>query len=306
MTRSARESFGAACHEIQRAVIDCLAVLTLRDSVTAIVTCQTRTQMHKRCSPPSRSVQRRGISIPHRPMAVTSDQRLAVSIFTVIMATLVPTALPAQQTIINMPSVDQTERGRFFALHETQARNWDGASFWYTTNFLTYGVTENLEVAVTVYNAGTPRAANTVLGTGWKGRRALFPSRGWATRTEASVFAGQMVLTSLRGRGVGLWNYGAVSARVPQTRTRFVAGVSNGTRQLFKQNTTHAMVSLEQPLPAHLTFVTEWWSGTHDLADLVPGLTWHRGRWIAVAGYKISNTPGSRTNGIILELGRKF
>lgn len=65
-------------------------------------------------------------------------------------------------------------------------------------------------------------------------------------------------------------------------------------------------MSLEQPLPAHVTFVTEWWSGTHDFADLVPGLTWHSGQWIAVAGYKFSNIPGTKTDGIILELGRKF
>jgi hypothetical protein len=212
----------------------------------------------------------------------------------------------SQQTIINMPSVDQTERGRVFALHESQARNWDGASFWYTTNFVTYGVTDNFEAAVTVYNAGSPTAPNTVVGTGWKGRRALLPAQQWARTAEVHAFAGQMVLTSVRGKGVGLWNYAALSARAPLARTRFVAGVSNGSRQLFKKQTTHAIVSLEQPLPAHLTFVTEWWSGTHDFADLVPGVTWHSGRWIVVAAYKLSNVPGTRTDGVILELGRKF
>jgi len=215
-------------------------------------------------------------------------------------------AADAQQTIINLPSVDQTERGRFFALHESQVRTWGDRSFWYQTNFFTYGATENLEVAVTVYNTGSPRALNTVLGTGWKGRRRILPSQSWAARSEATVFGGQMLLTSLRGQGVGLWNYAAGSARIPVMRTRFVAGISNGTRELFKKNTTHAIVSLEQPLPGHLTFVTEWWSGSHDLADLVPGFTWHTGRWIVVAGYKISNTPGSRTDGVILELGRHF
>ncbi|MBC7562289.1 MAG: hypothetical protein H7305_05165 [Gemmatimonadaceae bacterium] len=51
----------------------------------------------------------------------------------------------------------------------------------------------------------------------------------------------------------------------------------------------------------HLTFVTVWWSGTHDLADLAPGLTEHGGRWIAVANRKILNIPGSRTDEIIFE-----
>ena len=51
----------------------------------------------------------------------------------------------------------------------------------------------------------------------------------------------------------------------------------------------------------HLTFVTVWWSGTHDLADLAPGLTEHGGRWIAVANCKILNIPGSRKDEIIFE-----
>ena len=85
-----------------------------------------------------------------------------------------------------------------------------------------------------------------------------------------------------------------------------LAGTSQGTRQLFNQNTTHAMLSLEQSLAAHFTFVTEWWSGTHNYADLVPRLTWHSGRWISVAACKLSNVAGSRSDGIILELGRKF
>jgi hypothetical protein len=223
-----------------------------------------------------------------------------------LLLALMSRQLFAQQTIINMPSVDQTERGRFFALHESQARNWDGNSFWLTTNFFTYGITENFEAALTVYNVGSPTAPNTVVGTGWKGRRALLHSQPWAKKAELYGFAGQMVLTSLRGKGVGLWNYAALSARTPVTGTRFVAGISDGTRQLFKKRTTHAIVSLEQPLPAHLTFVTEWWSGTHDFADLVPGFTWHTGRWIVVAAYKFSNTPGTKTDGVILELGRKF
>lgn len=121
---------------------------------------------------------------------------------------------------------------------------------------------------------------------------------------------------SLRGRGVGLrnyvglWssaaliNYAALSARVP--RTRFVTGISNVTRQLVKQNTTCAILSVEKPLPAHLTSVTEWWSGTHDLAGLVPSVTWHHGRWLAVAGSRISNLSGSRTDGVILEVGHTF
>ncbi|MFY7950297.1 MAG: hypothetical protein ACOVRP_13875, partial [Gemmatimonas sp.] len=45
----------------------------------------------------------------------------------------------AQQTVINAPSVDQTPKGRVFALHESQVRTWGDTSFWQTTHFVTYG-----------------------------------------------------------------------------------------------------------------------------------------------------------------------
>ena len=69
---------------------------------------------------------------------------------------------------------------------------------------------------------------------------------------------------------------------------------------------TCAIVSVEKLLPAHLTSRTEWLSGTRDLAGLVAAVTWHHGRWVAVAGCKASNLSGSRTDGVILQVGHTF
>jgi len=55
----------------------------------------------------------------------------------------------AQQTIINVSSLDQTPRGKNFTLHESQLRHWGGRSYWYTTNFYTSGITDRLELAAT-------------------------------------------------------------------------------------------------------------------------------------------------------------
>ena len=136
-----------------------------------------------------------------------------------------------------------------------------------------------------------------------------------------------MVLMSLRRRGAGCWSYVGLcnylgllnfagllhcaallnlSARAPRTRTGFVSAISNATIQLFEQITTCAIVMVEKPLPVHLTSITEWWSGTRDLAGLVAAVTWHHGRWVAVAGCKTSNLSGSRTDGVILEVGHTF
>ena len=40
--------------------------------------------------------------------------------------------------------------------------------------------------------------------------------------------------------------------------------------------------------------------------DFVPGVNVHLGSWVLVGGYKLSNKPGQATDGIILEVGRKW
>jgi hypothetical protein len=249
----------------------------------------------------------------------------------------------AQQTIINVPSVDQTPRGRVFFLHESQVRDWGGESYWQTTHFLTYGLTRRVELAATVYNVGTPlkRAAN--VGVGWKaalplaerggrGPRHAPPhapphgpdlapphAPGWR-RWEPTLGAGQMVPVSLRGEGAGLWSYAQASVRLPGLGTRLTGGVSNGPPNLFGRHTTHFIGSYEQPLGAvarrlpgrlgaavgHMSLLGEWWSGRHELADFVPGVNYHHRKLVVILGYKLGNAPGTRGDGVIVEIGRTF
>ena len=240
--------------------------------------------------------------------------------------------LRAQQTIINVPSVDQTPKGRWFFLHESQVRAWDlepdagRTRFWTTTHFLTYGVAKHLELAVTAYNIGAPAKPTAAVGVGWK---TAFGVPGLADRFpqwEPKLGAGQMIPVSLRGatlrdslglgRRVGLWSWVQGSVRLPVTRTRLMAGVSNAPRNLFKQNTTHAIASWEQPLAVlpgrlgraleHVGFLGEWWSGSHDFADFVPGFNWHHDDLVVIVGYKIPNARQGAGHGLILEVGGTF
>ena len=227
-------------------------------------------------------------------------------------------ATPAQQTIINVPSVDQTKQGRFFYLHESQVRDWGGNSFWQTTNFLTYGLTERFEVALTTYNIGTPRVANSAVALGWKTAQPIL--RKQLPQWEPTLGAGQMYPLSIRGQGLGVWSYGQGAFRLPGTRTRLMGGVSHGPALLFGQRTTHFIGSYEQPLEAlgrrlggrvgdavgHMSLIGEWWSGTHEFADFVPGINYHTKSLVVIVGYKFSNKPGTGTDGIILEIGRTF
>ena len=233
-------------------------------------------------------------------------------------ASLAPRPARAQQTIINIPSVDQTAKGRFFYLHESQLRDWGDSRFWQTTNFLTYGLAERFELAVTTYNVGSPRLPTSAVAPGWKTAQPIL--RGRLPAWELTLGAGQMYPVSLRGRGVGVWSYAQGALRLPGVRTRLMGGVSNGPGLLFGKPTTHVITSYEQPLEAlgrrlggrvgdavgHMTLLGEWWSGTHDFGDFVPGINYHTKSIVVIVGYKLSNAPGTRSDGLILEVGRTF
>lgn len=216
----------------------------------------------------------------------------------------VPAALSAQQTIINVPSVDQTPRGRFFALHESQVRTRDPKPYWVSTNFFTYGLTDRIELAATVYNVGWPSKPYQAAALGWKTAQPVL--RSALPTWELTVGAGQMYPISLTGRGVGVWSYGQVAWRLPHVRTRLMTGISRGPRNLFSKNTTHFISSFEQPLAGHWNLLGEWWSGTHDFADFVPGVNYHWGSNVVIVGYKFSNIPGTTGDGWILEIGKTF
>ncbi|MCU0625577.1 MAG: hypothetical protein MUF21_03695 [Gemmatimonadaceae bacterium] len=262
-----------------------------------------------------------------------SFRRTATSVVALALAlcALASTAR-AQQTIINVPSVDQTPRGRWFFLHESQVRAWDinrdagRREFWATTHFLTYGVTDRFELAATAYNLGTPFKPNAAIGLGWKTAFGIPGLARRAPRWEPKLGLGQMVPISLRsdafrdsaglGRRVGLWSYAQAAVRLPGPQTRLMVGVSNGSRNLFKKNTTHAIASWEQPLGIlpgrlgdaleHINFLGEWWSGSHDFADFVPGLNYHHHDLVVIVGYKIPNAKQGVGHGLIFEIGTTF
>ena len=229
-------------------------------------------------------------------------------------------AAHAQQTIINVPSLDQTPRGRVFVLHESQVRDWDGEAFWQTTHFVTYGLTARVELAVTAYNLGTPLKRYAAVGVGWKTAQPLDFLPAGARRWTPMVGAGQMLPLSLRGRGAGLWSYAQGSVRVPGLGTRLMAGASHGPANLFGSHTTHLITSYEQPLKAvgqrlggrvgdfvsHTALLGEWWSGRHEFAEFVPGVNWHGKTMVVILGYKFQNRPGTRGDGVIVEIGRTF
>jgi 2',3'-cyclic-nucleotide 2'-phosphodiesterase (5'-nucleotidase family) len=59
--------------------------------------------------------------------------------------------LKAQQAIINLPSADITPKNKLFVMNESFVKMWGTDGHWSSTNFITYGLNENWELAITNY-----------------------------------------------------------------------------------------------------------------------------------------------------------
>ncbi len=223
--------------------------------------------------------------------------------FLLIVFTFSHGDVAGQQAIVNLPSADITPQGRHFLMHETQARPQNPGRNWYGTNFYAYGVGKNTELAVTMYNFGTPRTANEAVGVGFK--TAVPVLAGRLPDLELKWTFGQMTVFNTRGKGVGVFGYTHGSLVLPKVKTRLTGGVSAGTNELFKRNTVHAVAGWEQPILKHrLYFIGEWFAGRHDFGFVSNGLLWHPKKdHVIVVAYKIPNTSRNGKSGLVVEYG---
>lgn len=227
-------------------------------------------------------------------------------LFTLLAGMLAATTAAAQQAVVNLPSADITPKGRHFLMHETQWRPQNPGRYWYATNFYCYGIGKNTELALTIYNSGTPQAPNENVGVGFKTAVPLFQKKH--PKLEVKWTFGQMLTYNLRGAGLGGFTYSHGSLVLPKTHTRLTAGVGFGTRSLFKKNTVHPIAAFEQPIIKHrLYLLGEWFYGKHDFGFFTPGVLFHPAKdHIIVVAYKIPNHPANGKSGLVFEYGFFF
>ncbi len=120
-----------------------------------------------------------------------------------------------------------------------------------------------------------------------------------------------MLPFSFDGQGVGYWTYGGVSVRLPRPRTRFTAGPSIGTKQIFGpaggRHNLHALVGIEQPLTAKWSIVSDWFSGTHELAAGIFALSYQPDKkTMIIFGWKAPNNAPSGSPAFTVEVTRNF
>lgn len=208
----------------------------------------------------------------------------------------------AQSVVVSVPNTDVTPEGVAMLAHESQVNVWTyDEPYWNSFSFATYGVGRNIELAATLYGVGRPSTSNVTVALGYKHRVPLSKESPW----EPAFAFGPMLPMSLSGKGVGVWTYLAASIRVPGVRTRFTIGPSYGTKQIFggTSPTLAMLAAVEQPITKRVSLIADYFSGTHELAALVPALQINATRsFIVIAGVKIPNSPAAGPTSALVEL----
>jgi hypothetical protein len=210
----------------------------------------------------------------------------------------------AQSLIVSVPNTDVTPAGKTMIAHESQLNTWSkNRPVWNSFTFATQGIGHNIELAATLFGLSSPGSGNVAVAVGYKHRIPLAPGSPW----EPVVAVGQMIPFSLSGNGVGTWTYGVASFRIPGARTRFTAGPSYGTRQIFGAVTTSAIFGVEQPLTRKLSLIADWFTGRHDLGAVVPGVQYNvTHELLVITGVKIPNSPRAGVLSGLVEVTYEF
>lgn len=211
----------------------------------------------------------------------------------------------AQQTIFNVPSADIAQKREVFLQHESQFNPFPNDDFWTGTHYASLGVGFNTELDTTLFNVSTPASNNISLGIGFKSAIPIFAEE--FPKEEIKLTFGEMLPISLQGEGLGDWTYGHVSFKVPKLKTRLTAGASFGTKQIFGRNAVSFIGGIEQPITEKISFIADYYSGTHALGFFIPGISYSPNPDLSFfAGYQIPNSRRCGASGFVLEVAKHF
>ncbi len=210
----------------------------------------------------------------------------------------------AQSLIVGIPSTDTTRPGVTMIAHESQVNTWSYPKpYWNSFTFATRGVSENVEVAATLYGLSRPSSGPLVVAAGYKMRVPLAEGSLW----EPTLASGQFLAASLNGTSIGGWGFGVGSLRLPELNTRFTLGLATGTAQVFGRPVATVIAGIEQPFSKQWSFVADWMSGDHALAALITAAQWTPTHgFVIIAGPKFPNTPAAGPTAAMVEVTLEF
>jgi hypothetical protein len=209
----------------------------------------------------------------------------------------------SQQTIFNVPSADIAQKREVFLQHESQFNPFPNNDFWIGTHYASVGIGFNTEIDTTLFNVSDPASNNIAVGLGFKSAIPIlakeFPEQ------EIKLTVGDVIPVSLQGQGVGDWTYGHLSFRVPKLKTRLSVGASYGTKQIFGRNAVSFIGGIEQPITKKISFIADYFSGTHALGFLIPGISYSPNPDLGFfLGYQIPNSSRCGSPGFVVEIAK--
>ncbi|MDX2083730.1 MAG: hypothetical protein SFV53_07080 [Rickettsiales bacterium] len=211
----------------------------------------------------------------------------------------------AQVTIFNVPSADVTKKDKNFIQHESQFRTKKPKQFINVTSYFAHGIGYNTEIDVTQFNLSSPASKNATIAAGFK---TVMPLQIEDLKTyQPKIILGAMLPFSLQGQGIGSWFYASNSFVLPQTNSRFTAGISFGSKQIFGKNATSFIGGFEQKITEKISFINDWYSGNNSLGIFASGFSYSFPKDLTIfAGYQIPNSKQIGRNSIVIEIAKNF
>lgn len=225
-------------------------------------------------------------------------------VFVISQLLIIPNA-GAVSLIAGVPNAETTPKNTLMIATESQfpiVADTSNSKRWAGFHFVTFGVSDYVEVASTVYNSTDPASERIAASLGYKWSDSIKSDD--RLFSEWKFLLGQEFLYGLQGsEGFGAWSFAGVSNRLRVSETRFTLGLSHGTQQMFGKATFCLFAGVEQPLSASLSIIADWFSGTHDLAALITAIQYKPShRFVIISGPKWANNPASGSNTWIVEL----
>jgi hypothetical protein len=208
----------------------------------------------------------------------------------------------AQETIYNVPSGDVLARGKVYGeLDLTYNPTTTSGAF---TPRVVLGIGHRIEIGLNMNGIGAPGIVQTTPTPTIKWETYDGGSNGWAFLVGDDIFFPAQNRTYTAG------NYlYAEFTKTWNKKTRLTFGAFDFTRQVVASgNRGGGQFAIEQPLTGRVTLAADWFTGTHALGYVTPGVIVKvTPRFTLYGTYQFGNT--GVTNGnhqFLMELGWNF
>jgi hypothetical protein len=208
----------------------------------------------------------------------------------------------AQETIFNVPSGDVLDRGKVYGELDFTHRPDDGTQGYIPR--VVMGAGHGLEIGLNVNGIVTPGVPQTTLSPAIKWKTYDGRDNGWA------FLVGDDLFLPVQNRGYNTGNYlYAEFTKTWKTKTRATFGGYHFTRDVVASGQrAGGQFAIEQPVGNRLTMAADWYTGTHALGYITPGIVLKATSKLTLYGsYQIGNSGANVGNHqLLMELGWNF